>query len=456
MFKCSNQQCKKDNPGLNVYCSYCGQPLEVPKSWVVAGGNERRNSFLGGPYTDYLRINEIADHGIPIDNSSSYNLPHPIMAGHTYWTIDTIGNKLKGYPIQLHENHWHIGPAYDLPLPAVTSHDFSSTPAFDGVCLNLLVGGQFKRLLVAQGRFAGKTLKDNSFKETQKAAPLFVSIENTDNPYRGQRFWIIPLAREILVVDITVLGEEDFHVIPWENEDGEDEMRSPVAVGNQVYFVTQNGRLFILPLEGDLDHLKRNVKKLVHAAYLEDHYCLAPAALGHYIVFEVMTKHHNDQYQTPYHERGVAAFNCHTRQFKWDYFEAKQYKSREEFDRTGHLPCLTDGEAAYLPQEGNGFHFSYFIPEQGLKPRKLDKGSSAATQFSILDSIAIEGRLYYFDYAKRRVLTWRLPEGTEFNLVRVPGPPSTENEYEVNLRPPISYGRNLVLFLDRHLCFISV
>lgn len=344
-------------------------------------------------------------------------MPQPIMACNAFWFWGMSQRAVLGIPFRPQQR----GMDVDQPLAAqvawTAQPTYANSLAFDGVHICFICDDRFYRVSMYDGSHVGKKVEHISFRDTQKAAPTIITVHNPSNRYRPFKYWITPLRQMILIVDITTVGEEAFHLVPWQNEDGADSMRSPVLFDNQIYMMTELGNVYRMPLADGLHPLLEKSLVLEPISRVKDHYIFAPMVIGYHLVFETLTKEPKKQpkqkYKEDWHEVAIGSMNLATGEVLVS--PPVGYERRSFLKQYGHLAGFSDGEKAYYAVNRKDVSHVSCVPGQRPMEQKLNwpyEASSSPPSFHTNNALMVGKQLCVYDSQGKRVIFWDLDSRT--------------------------------------------
>jgi hypothetical protein len=387
----------------------------------------------------------------PVDDL--YNVPQPVMAFDVFWCWNISNRCLIGVPIQ-EETQTASRQLIesDIALQIDDQLGYANSLAFDGVFINGICGDRFFRVSMYDGQ-ASCVFRNHHLIETQKAAPLVVTIENPNQPYR---YFITPLAHHILIVDIGINRKEKFHLFPWDNGEGNDEMRSPVCMNNKAFFLTRKGKFFSIQLAQPWEDLIE--KKLTNFANIENYYCFSPVVIDNQLVFEILERESFEE--SRWHRRGIAAMSIENYQIKLNLLEG--FAERKHLDDCGHLPCLTDSKKVFSDNMQNDMRIFQSSPGGNIVSREViaDDIMRTLPRFNSRNAVIVESFLYVIDEHNSIIfilnLNHSLGKKVKALVCPIPIKSGPEPVKQYLIAQPFIFANIMGLFLEQELVFIDV
>jgi len=245
-----------------------------------------------------------------------------------------------------------------------------------------------------------------------------------------------------LIVDITRKNYEDYHLIPWNNDD-DDEMRSPVFHRTNVYFVSKKGKILYIPINIDFKSIKkiRSPKKLITISPKTPAHFSAPLIIHPYIIMEYfLPKNDNICF------RYLMLINL------------KNVKNRSKYPicdslikniiLKSNLPGLLINGYAYYSIRNN----KYLRVKPGVKPSIKKFENNDFPGFWPLNAISIGTKLFVYHHPKNQIII----QETEGH----PEQKSIDIHSNIDRSPlcgqPVVFGKILSLFFSNRIVFITI
>ena len=378
------------------------------------------------------------------------------MADGRFWCWDIVRRQLVCQPLtgldKRHESHKERRINLGIKGPL----DYSASPVFDGICVNFLLGGQFCRVSTLENRLVGTPMEDSAFLQTQRAAPLYVSMPNPRNKCRPFRLIVIPLRHYVLVVDIGIRGEERFSLLEWGNEDGQDEMRSPVLHDQWVYLATRNGNIFRLHMCGGLDEIQTG-KGLEKMNPLSNHYLMAPMIVAKHLVMQTVCKTPVPTDKASQEAWHKAAITCIPIDENGDLMgdvhetEMKSFTRISQIKDSEHLANLSDGRSVYAKANANGAIFRVAPgKDSALVSINWNERDGVIPDISCHNALFIGNRIYAVDSSRSRLLSWDMKREKYLGIVDSLG--ESRNLFS----QPVGYANIIALLFKESIHFVNL
>jgi hypothetical protein len=451
MIQCPNKQnCGKSNPYNARYCAFCGAPLKnlIP-SWSNAGGDNQRSSSY--PHLDQApelekKIQLSMDHSFMEDEDIKdiTDLPQPIMAHNVLWIFATRQASLYGIPLTIKDNYLQLEKNKEKFIEAPLNMDdkpaYANTPAYDGIFLNLIYDDKFARISSYDGKANGQELTDSAFENTQKCSPIITEAIDQSSK-KIVRYFITGLKEHILIVDISKIGNEAYHLIYWGNKDGKDEIRSPVSDGTNVYFITKNGFLFYVPINVEFNELTKIQEPL--SLNLQPGKChfFAPLIMPPYLISEYFLIHKVHKDCTALFIKDLYQNKRPSRKFLKDasiaYAKSRSYLAGIQVD-------------SYVYYTIRNNIYKRLKPGQGLTKQEFNK--KVFPEFWGLNAISVGSRLVVYDRVKNQLIIQET-NNTKNNRV-------IDIHSNIDKKPlcgqPVMFGKVLILYFWNKIVFMNI
>lgn len=413
--------CGEKNALHAYYCVYCGKALDCCPPWAMCGFNAERSGYypkLCGKNLPETRY----EYGPTSKSIDLFDLPQTIMSYDTFWHWDLAEKKLTG--IHLQPKSGKGADRLETSISIEGRLCYANSLSFDGVCINGIYDRSYFRLSMYDGKLVNR-FHDNAISNTPKAAPIIVSISNPKDRYRPFRFFIAALTNHVLIVDIGTKDKEKHHLIPWDNLDGEDDIRSPVQYKNKVYFLSKRGKLFCLDVGRSFSSIIGEtdcIKPLIH---FKENFYYAPVVLDKHLICitinEESSKKNSKEIHSDWCQRDILNTNLEKLN-DIKYFELDDYERRKTIKDSCHISPLTDGSRAYVQKNNEKGVFYRISP--GKKPVKKGlkkvEGKAPFPTFSPRTSVFVGKRYLMFEEEKRQLHIYSMEKGSWIQSLFVP------------------------------------
>ena len=450
--------CGKENSFLNRYCVNCGRQLKSHVTWGNSCANLSRTSSYNGFATDY-QLKEVLSHELMPQSFDVRNNPQAILIYDNLWFW---GNDI----ITLYQ--FDIAREFDTILSSLINASdyrgcgeptFSSTPAFDGIGVDFIHDGKFTRVSAFNGKIIGRILEDPAFNETQRCTPVVAEYESNEKLYKTNRYWITCLKKHLLIVDVRFVQEEDYHLIPWRNEN-DDEARSPVIYKDHAYVVSRNGKIFRSKINAEFKSHIKNQKQVEEIVTLENDYCFAPMLINGHIVFQTLSKTSGpsaDNHAEDWREIGYASYHIDNESLFT--FPTGEYAKLSTLESLGHLSGLSDGYFAYFSNRSSSkYHYVKFTPGQKPLPKNLNwkESNTRPPGFSTKNTIIYNDSLIVLDSNKKRIVKWSLKEDKGAVIDSIPIINNSNINANKLISQPLVFGDILLIIFDNHIVKLKI
>jgi len=433
------------------YCVQCSEKLTTYSPWAMSGCNTHRTSC----YQTGLR-SEFSQHRIQNDLGATglnfNNLPEPIMAYSSFWYWNFKQKNIEGYILYKDESPKHI----TTNIVSQSVPDISNSLGFDGVFINGICNDEFFRISINNGEII-KKISDTRIASTTKAAPIIAEVESPDDQYQPFRYFIIPLKSDVLIVDISQKGHEQFHFIPWAPSKNTDVLRSPVQYKDHVLLLSSLGQFYAINIKKPLIDIINENNSLKLISSFNDFFHFAPAVIGKFLCWETMGKEpiksrHSHLSKSSYYKRGffsLALNDDNAENHKHHEFSVIDEKY---FIDSGFRASLSDGRSLYVQDKNRKNTIYKCIPCSSPLNLELKVNDREMPVIDSRNSITIKENLYVVDEPR-----WRLREFSVRNRIEIRSDPILVGSGGSHLHGrPIVFANLMAIMLNNKILFLDI